>query len=73
MKKKHKHQHSGGEVMELARETAKLGVERVGEAPGEHRAAHPVHDHHQVKKALGHRNVGAVSYTHLTLPTTPYV
>src|SRR5215469_10044217 len=27
---------------------AKIGVERVGEAPGEHRAAHPVHDHHQV-------------------------
>ena len=25
---------------------AKIGVERVGEASGEHRAAHPVHDHH---------------------------
>src|SRR6201989_79508 len=25
---------------------AKIGVERVGEAPGQHRAADPVHDHH---------------------------
>ena len=25
------------------------------------------------KSNLGNENVGAVSYTHLTLPTTPYV
>jgi hypothetical protein len=33
----------------IARERfhAKIGVERVGKAPGEHRAPHPVHDHHQ--------------------------
>src|SRR5215471_209728 len=30
----------------LERFDAKIGVERVAEAPGEHRAAHPVHDHH---------------------------
>ena len=27
----------------------------------------------QVKSAIGRRFLGAVSYTHLTLPTTPYV
>src|ERR1700741_3837488 len=40
---------------------AKSGVEGVGEAPGQHRAAHRVHDHHQVEKALGHQDVGNTS------------
>src|SRR6516165_9797611 len=44
----------------LERLDAKIGVERVGETPGQHRAADPIHDHHQVEKALGHRDVGDV-------------
>src|SRR5437660_902326 len=28
--------------------------------PRQHRAAYPVHDHHQVEEALGHRDVGDV-------------
>src|SRR5690242_7617405 len=47
---------------------AKIGVERVGEAPGQHRAADPVHDHHQVEKALGHRDVGDVGAPDLIDP-----
>jgi hypothetical protein len=46
----------------LERFDAKIGVERVGEAPGEHRAAHPVHDHRRVKVSLVRRRVSTVAY-----------
>jgi hypothetical protein len=37
-----------------------LRTERVRQPPRQHRTAHPVHDHHQVEEALGHRDVGDV-------------
>ena len=52
----------------LERLDAKIGVERVGKAPGQHRAAHPVHDYDQVDKALGHRNVGDIGAPDLIDP-----
>ena len=36
----------------LERLDAKISVERVGKAPCQHRAAHPIHDDDQVHKAL---------------------
>ena len=33
----------------------KIGAERVGKSPRQHRTAHPVHNDHQLEKALGHR------------------
>ena len=44
----------------LERLDTELGAERVRQPPRQHRAAHPVHDHHQVEKAPGHRDVGDV-------------
>ena len=35
-----------------------LRTERVRQPPRQHGTAHPVHDHHQVEEALGHRDVG---------------
>src|SRR5271165_3956885 len=32
----------------------------VFDSPRQHGTAHPVHDHHQVEEALGHRDVGDV-------------
>ena len=37
-----------------------LRAERVRQPPRQHGTAHPVHDHHQVEKAPGHRDVGDV-------------
>ena len=41
----------------LERLDTKIGTKRVGQPPRQHRTARPVHDHHQIKKALGHRDV----------------
>src|SRR3954468_23356334 len=40
----------------------------VRQPPSEHGTAHPVHDHHQVEEALGHRDVGDVRAPHLVDP-----
>src|SRR5580704_18401448 len=37
-----------------------LRAERVRQPPRQHGTAHPVHDHHQVEEALGHRDVGDI-------------
>lgn len=42
----------------LKRFDTKLGAKRVRQPPCQHGAARPVHDHHQVEEALGHRDVG---------------
>src|SRR3954453_14000862 len=34
-----------------------VGLQGVGQAPGQNGTAVPIHDHHQVQKAAGHRNV----------------
>jgi len=44
---------------------AEVGVQGVGEPPGEDFAAVPVHDRYQVHKAAGHRNVGDIGRPHL--------
>src|SRR6478672_2976902 len=44
----------------LERLDTKIGAERVRQPPRQHGTAHPVHDDHQIKEALGHRNVGDV-------------
>jgi hypothetical protein len=49
----------------LERLDTELGTERVRKSPRQHRAAHPVHDDHQVEEALGHRDVGDVRAPHL--------
>ena len=46
----------------------KISAERVGQSPRQHRAAHPVHDDHQVEEPLGHRDVGDVRAPHLIDP-----
>jgi hypothetical protein len=39
---------------------AELRAERIRQPPRQHGTAHPVHDHHQVEEALGHRDVGDI-------------
>src|SRR3546814_15332692 len=39
---------------------AEPGVQGVGQSPGQHLAAPPVHDRHQVQEALGQGDVGDV-------------
>ena len=46
----------------------KIGAERVGQSPRQHRSAHPVHDDHQVERAFGHRDVGNVRAPYLIDP-----
>ena len=45
-----------------------VGGERVGQSPGEYLARIPIHDRHQVGKALRHRHVGHVRTPHLVRP-----
>jgi hypothetical protein len=52
----------------LERVDTELGAKRVRQSPRQHRTAHPVHDHHQVEKAFGHRDVGDVRAPHLIDP-----
>ncbi len=40
---------------------AELHLQRVRDAPGQHFAAEPVHDCHQVEEPFAHWNVGAVA------------
>src|SRR6516165_10516699 len=47
---------------------AEVGAERVRQPPRQHRTAVPVHDRHQVKKALGHRDIGDVRAPDLVDP-----
>jgi hypothetical protein len=47
---------------------AELSAERVRQPPRQHGTAHPVHDHDQVKEALGHRDVGDVGAPDLIDP-----
>src|SRR5215217_7917376 len=44
----------------LQRRDTEVGVQGVGQAPGQNRTAVPIHDHHQVQKAPRHRNIGDV-------------
>ena len=44
----------------LERLDTEVSTERVRQPPRQHRAAHPVHDDHQVEKAFGHRDVSDV-------------
>jgi hypothetical protein len=52
----------------LERLDTKLGAEGVGQPPRQHRTAHPVHDDHQIEKALGHRDIGEIRTPHLVDP-----
>jgi len=52
----------------LERLDTELGAERVGQSPRQHRAAHPVHDDHQIEIPLGHRDVGDVRAPNLIDP-----
>src|SRR5712672_54340 len=52
----------------LERVDTKLGAKRVRQSPRQHRTAHPVHDHYQIEKAFGHRDVGDVRAPHLIDP-----
>ena len=52
----------------LERLDTKIGAERVGQPPRQHRPAHPVHDDHQVKETLSHRDVGDVREPDLINP-----
>ena len=47
---------------------AELRAERVRQPPRQHRTAHPVHDHHQIEEAPGHRDVGDVRAPDLVDP-----
>lgn len=47
---------------------AEFRAERVRQPPRQHRAAHPVHDHHQIEEAPGHRDVGVAGAPHLIDP-----
>jgi len=42
----------------------KVGIQGVGQIPGHHVPAMPIHDRHQVQKASGHRHVGNVGRPH---------
>jgi hypothetical protein len=44
---------------------AEARIEQIGQAPGQHVAAHPVHDRDQVEKPARHWNVGDVGRPHL--------
>src|SRR4051812_48571492 len=44
----------------LQRLDTEVGVQGVRQAPGQNGTAVPIHDHHQVQKAPGHRNTGDV-------------
>jgi hypothetical protein len=52
----------------LERLDTKIGAERVRQLPRQHRAADPVHDDHQIEKALGHRDIRNVRASHLIDP-----
>ena len=52
----------------LERLDAELRAERVRQPPRQHGTADPVHDHHQVEEAPGHRDVGDVRAPHLIDP-----
>ena len=45
-----------------------LRAERVGEPPGQHGPAVPIHDHDQIEEAPGHRDVSDVGAPHLIDP-----
>ena len=47
---------------------AEIGGQGVGDAPTQHLAGVPVHDHHQVRKAVRHRHVGQVGTPDLVGP-----
>src|SRR4029077_9370586 len=44
----------------LERLDTKIGAKRVRQSPCQHGAADPVHNDHQIEKALGHRDIGDV-------------
>ena len=50
---------------------AKAGFQCVGQPPGHHVPAVPVHDGHQVEEAPGHGQVGDVRRPHLVGPGDP--
>ena len=50
---------------------AKLGLQRVGDAPGQHLAGEPVHGGHQIEEALSHRQIGNVGAPDLIGPVDP--
>ena len=52
---------------------AKARLQRVGQSPGHHVAAVPVHDCRQVEKAAGHGQIGDVGGPHLVGPGDPGV
>ena len=49
----------------------KIGAKRVRQSPRQHRAADPVHNDHQIEKALGHRDIRNVRAPHLILDRDP--
>ena len=44
----------------LERLDTKLGAEGIRQPPGQHGAAYPIHNDHQIEEAFGHRDVGDV-------------
>ena len=46
----------------------KAGLQSVGQSPGHHVPAVPVHDGHQVQESPGHGQVGDVGRPHLVRP-----
>ena len=55
----------------LQRLGAKAGLQRVGQPPGHHVPAVPVHDGHQIEEAPGHGQVGDVRRPHPIGPGDP--
>ena len=52
---------------------AKAGLQRVGQSPGHHVAAVPVHDCRQVEKAAGHGQIGEAAHTRLGRVTLAFL
>ena len=50
---------------------AEVGLQRVGDAPGQNLAREPVHDGHQIEKAAALRDVGNVGAPDLIWPVDP--
>ena len=50
---------------------AKVGLQRVGDAPGQHLAGEPVHDRDKVKEPTPHRQIGDVGAPDLIGPVNP--
>ena len=50
---------------------AKISLQRVGDAPGQHFAGEPVHDGHQIEEAFAHGQVGDVGAPDLIWPLDP--